>query len=53
VLECDGIASHSAHNQDGAPRVNEILKIIFYEVRKPKMIFDSISATGFESVNSH
>jgi hypothetical protein len=27
VLDCDGIASHSAHSPDGAPRVKEILKI--------------------------
>jgi hypothetical protein len=49
VLECDGIASHSAHSPDSALRVTEILKIILYDVRNPKMKSDSISAAGFAS----
>jgi hypothetical protein len=54
VLECDGIASHSAHNPDSALRVKAILKITLYDVRNPK-ISDSISAAGFtghETYNS-
>jgi len=49
VLECDGIASHSAHSPDSALRVTEILKIILYDVRNPKMKSDSISTAGFAS----
>jgi hypothetical protein len=49
VLECDGIASHSAHSPDSVLRVTEILKIILYDVRNPKMKSDSISAAGFAS----
>jgi hypothetical protein len=55
VLECDGIASHSAHSPDSALWVKEILKIILYDVRNPKMLSDSISAAGFarhETCNS-
>lgn len=49
VLECDVIASHSAHRPDSALRVTEILKIIMFDVRNPKMKSDSISAAGFAS----
>jgi len=50
VLECDGIASHSAHSPDSALRVTEILKIILYDVRNnPKMKSDTMSAAGFAS----
>jgi hypothetical protein len=49
VLECDGIASYSAHSPYSALRVTEILKIILYDVRNAKMKSDSMSAAGFAS----